>query len=213
MLKRILATVGALMLFVSPAVFAQTDSPVSILENATNEALRELNRNHGEIRKDINKLYDLVDRLVFPLVDFEAMSKLVLGKHWKKATPEQRQRFMDAFAKMLKYTYTRSLRDYTDQEIRYFPNKTQIKGRYASVYSEFVPGGGKPNVPVVYKLRKSKDGKWKAYNLIIDNLSMVKNYRTDFSREIREKGLDSLIDRLEKEQEEQKRLAEAGKDR
>ncbi len=212
MMKRILILLAALLLPAASAL-GQTESPVTLLQQATDEALQELNRNHGEIRRDINKLYALVDRLVFPLVDFEAMSKLVLGKHWKKATPEQRKRFMDAFAKMLKYTYTRSLRDYTDQTIRYFPNKTQIKGRYASVYSEFIPGGGKPNVPVVYKLRRGKDGKWRAYNLIIDNLSMVKNYRTDFSREIRDKGLDSLIERLEKEQEEQKRLAEAGKDR
>ncbi len=214
MLKRILAVLLIALWGMAPAMAdsqssTRIQSPDAMLQAATNKALEALNKDHGAIRKDLNKLYDLVDQLVIPLVDFEAMSKLVLGKHWRKATPEQRKRFMDVFEKLLKYTYTRSLRDYANQTIRYFPNKTRIRDRYASVYSEFIPGQGKPNVPVVYKLRKSKDGSWKAYNLIIDNLSLVKNYRTDFGREIEEKGLDSLIARLEKEQEEQKRKAEA----
>ena len=170
--------------------------------------MAELKRDGGAIRNDIDKLYALVEREILPSVDFTAMSKLILGKHWKKATPEQRKAFIRAFRNLLVNTYTKSLKQYANQEIRFFPERTKIKGKYATVYSEFVPGNGQRNVPVIYKLRKDKDGNWKAYNLEIEGLSVVKNFRTDFSAEINAKGLDALIARLEKEQEQRRREAE-----
>lgn len=208
MLQKLLLSL-ILIFTLSPVSAAQ--SPTAMLQAATDEALSELQKDDGAIREDVHQLYELVERLVFPLVDFEAMGKLILGKHWKKATAEQQEDFLAAFSNLLKYTYTSSLKDYANQTIRYFPNKTQIKkDKYATVYSEFVPGNGQANVPVVYKLRKNDDGDWKAYNLVIENLSVVKNYRTDFNREISATSLDSLIARLEKDQASQKVKAESG---
>ncbi|HBS25795.1 MAG TPA: hypothetical protein DD827_01495 [Gammaproteobacteria bacterium] len=209
MLQKILLSFIVFIFTASPVFAAQ--SPTVMLQEATDEALAELKKDDGAIRKDIDKLYDLVERLVFPLVDFEAMGKLILGKHWKKATEAQQKDFLAAFSNLLKYTYTTSLKDFANQTIRYFPNKTQIKkDKYATVYSEFVPGNGQANVPVIYKLRKSEDGSWKAYNLVIENLSVVKNYRTDFNREITATSLDSLIARLQKDQASKKVKAERG---
>ena len=74
-----------------------------------------------------------------------------------------------------------------------------MKGKYATVYSEFVPGGGKTNVPINYKMRKVGD-QWKAYNLEIEGLSLVTNYRTSFGKEISATSLDALIARLNKGQ-------------
>jgi phospholipid transport system substrate-binding protein len=151
------------------------------------------------VRSDINKLYDLVDRMMVPLIDFKAMSKLTLGKHWKRASKDQRTAFMDAYKTLLRGTYTKSLKNYANQEIRFFPKRTRVKGKYATVYSEFVPGGGKTNVPINYKMRKVGD-QWKAYNLEIEGLSLVKNYRTSFGKEISATSLDALIARLNKGQ-------------
>ena len=181
--------------------------PDKFLQEKAQRVMAELKRDGGAIRNDIDKLYDLVEREILPSVDFTAMSKLILGKHWKKATPEQRKAFIRAFRNLLVNTYTKSLKQYANQEIRFFPERTKIKGKYATVYSEFVPGNGQRNVPVIYKLRKDKNGNWKAYNLEIEGLSVVKNFRTDFNAEIKAKGLDALIARLEKEQEQRRREA------
>ena len=179
-------------------VFAASDvalAPDALLQKRSKQIMEELKKD--DVRSDINKLYDLVDNKIVPLIDFKAMSKLTLGKHWKRASKKQRTAFMDAYQNLLRNTYTKSLKNYANQEIRFFPQRTQVKGKYATVYSEFVPGGGKTNVPINYKLRKVGN-EWKAYNLEIEGLSLVKNYRTSFSKEIRATSLDALITRLNK---------------
>ncbi len=195
------------LLFAVGGVMADV-APDKFLQEKAEKVMAELKRDGGAIRNDIDALYDLVEREILPLVDFTAMSKLILGKHWKKATAEQRQKFIEAFRNLLVNTYTKSLKQYANQEIRFFPERTKIKGKYATVYSEFVPGNGQRNVPVIYKMRKDKSGQWKAYNLEIEGLSVVKNFRTDFNAEINANGLDALIARLEKEQAERRREAE-----
>lgn len=205
--KHLLLSASLVMSLASQPVMA-AQPPAEMLQEATDQALLELNKNHGEVRKDIAKLYVLVDELVLPHIDLQAMSKLILGKHWRTASAEQRETFMTAFTSLIKFTYTKSLKEYANQKIEYFPKKTQIRDdKYASVYSEFVSGGGQANVPVVYKLRKNKEGEWKAYDLEIENLSLVKNYRTDFDREITATSLNSLLARLDKEQAEQRKAA------
>jgi phospholipid transport system substrate-binding protein len=176
---------------------SDVESPDALLQERSNQIMTEL-KNAG-VRSDINKLYDLVDRMMVPLIDFKAMSKLTLGKHWKRASKDQRTAFMDAYKTLLRGTYTKSLKNYANQEIRFFPKRTRVKGKYATVYSEFVPGGGKTNVPINYKMRKVGD-QWKAYNLEIEGLSLVKNYRTSFGKEISATSLDALIARLNKGQ-------------
>jgi phospholipid transport system substrate-binding protein len=190
-----LAGMGLLLCAWMLAPVSAAQSPDAMLQERSKEIMVELKKDG--VRADINQLYDLVDRMIVPLIDFKAMSKLTLGKHWKKASAAQRSAFMDAYQNLLRNTYTKSLKNYANQDIRFFPQRTQMKGKYVTVFSEFVPGGGKANVPINYKLRKVGD-EWKAYNLEIEGLSLVKNYRTSFGKEISATGLDSLIARLNK---------------
>jgi phospholipid transport system substrate-binding protein len=207
--NRLIVTFFLALVLPGSAVLANTDvAPDAVLQQHAERVMAELNRNGGAIRNDINKLYDLVEREILPLVDFKSMSKLILGKHWKKATADQRSAFIAAFRNLLVNTYTKSLKQYANQNIKFFPSRTKIKDKYATVYSEFVPGNGQRNVPVIYKLRRDKSGVWKAYNLEIEGLSVVKNFRTDFNSEINANGLDALIARLEKEQAERRKEAE-----
>jgi len=173
------------------------ESPDVMLQERSDQIMAELKKDG--VRSDINKLYALVDRMIVPLIDFKAMSKLTLGKYWKRASKDQRAAFMNAYKTLLRGTYTKSLKNYANQEIRFFPQRTRTKGKYATVYTEFVPGGGKTNVPIIWKLRKVGD-EWKAYNLEIEGLSLVKNYRTSFGKEISATSLDALIARLGKGQ-------------
>ena len=208
-LKKLLLVLAFSLLVPGVHAMAKTDvAPDVVLQEHARRVMAELSRDGGAIKQDMTKLYGLVEREILPLVDFKSMSKLILGKHWKKASAEQRKAFIAAFRNLLVNTYTKSLKQYANQNIKFFPNRTRVKGKYATVYSEFVPGNGQRNVPVIYKLRKDKDGEWKAYNLEIEGLSVVKNFRTDFNSEINDKGLDSLIARLEKEQAQRRKEAE-----
>lgn len=175
---------------------AQAESnPAVELEEKTGEFIDRLSADDKAITNQPEALDALVNEMVVPLIDFEAMSKLTLSKHWRKASKEERAEFMEAYKGLLARTYTKSLSDYAGQRIIYFPERTKIDGDYATVYCQFDPGNGKQRYDVRYEMRQ-KDGQWLVYDLVIDGLSFVKNYRTSFSREIEENGLPALIARL-----------------
>jgi phospholipid transport system substrate-binding protein len=186
----------AMMLSGGFAVAAESDKPDQQLEQNVGKVFDALQENGGAIRKQPEKLRKVVDGLVLPLIDFEAMSKLTLAKHWKNASDNQRVDFVSAYREMLVRTYTNSLAQYASENIKFFPERTKLEGEYATVYSEFVPGNGQPNKQVKYSMRRN-DGQWMVYDITIDGLSFIKNYRTSFSKEIQDKGLDSLIQRLQ----------------
>jgi phospholipid transport system substrate-binding protein len=136
-----------------------------------------------------------------PVIDFEVISQLVLGTHWRTATAQQRERFKQAFKSMLARTYTKSLSDYAGTQVEVLPSRGEPRGEYRTVYTEIRTGHGQPPLSVSYSFRLS-DGQWKAYDLTIDGLSLVKNFRSSFGDEISRHGLDALIARLERGGEE-----------
>lgn len=188
----------ALTIWGAPAMAAEKADTVLI--QRAEVVLTALKRDSGAIRNNQEKLRGLVDEQIFPLIDFESMSKLVLGVQWKRADASQRESFLAAFRELLARTYTKSIREYANVDIRFYPQRTRSDDKYATVYSEFVAGGGKANVPVEYSLRNTDEG-WKVYDLVIEGLSLVKNYRTSFKDEIQATSLDALIARLQKDPE------------
>lgn len=188
----------ALLIVVAPA--GAVDKPDTLLMQRADSILTELKRDSGVIRNNSEKMRQLVDKQIVPLIDFESMSKLVLGVEWKRADAGQRASFSAAFRELLVRTYNKSIREYANVDIRFYPERTKTDGKYATVYSDFVPGGGKPNVPVEYSMRQTDQG-WMVYDLIIEGLSLVKNYRTSFKDEIQATSLDALIARLQKDPE------------
>ena len=186
-----------LILLLAPmALIAADDKPEQVLETNVAKVVDTLKQHDGKLDNNPEKLKSVVDNLILPLIDFEAMSKLTLAKYWRRASPEQQQQFMAAYKSMLIRTYTNSLAEYAGQDIRFFPDRTRLDGKYAEVYSVFVPGSGQPNRDVKYSMRES-DGRWLVYDITIDGLSFIKNYRTSFGREINNHGLDALIQRLQ----------------
>ncbi len=192
----------ALVVF-SIATFAQAETEASVeevnpavpLEVRTKSIIDMLAKDDLLEPAELNAL---VNESVLPLIDFEAMSKLTLSKNWKKASKEKRIEFVNAYKGLLARTYTKSLNDFAGQKIVYYPERTKIDGKYAKVYSDFVPGNGRQNHSVRYEMRL-KDGDWLVYDVVIDGLSFIKSYRTAFAKEINEKGLDALIARLRKD--------------
>lgn len=181
----------------APATAATVDAsgPSQLIESAANAMLKELDARRAEFRKDPTKVYALVDRILLPYFDVDYAARLVLAKHWRTATPEQRKRFVDAFYKSLLNNYGDALVEFTGDRIKVLPAKVEPEATTATVRTEVKRGNG-DKIPVNYSLRKGDAG-WKAWDVTIEGISYVKSFREDFGAEIDQKGIDAVIQRLE----------------
>jgi phospholipid transport system substrate-binding protein len=184
--------------FVRPvAAAAEVDasSPQALIESAAKAMLRDIDANRAEYRKDATRLYAVVDRILLPHFDVDYAARLVLGKHWRTATPEQRKRFVDAFYRSLLTNYADALADFTGDRLKVLPASIEPGAKSATVRSEVKRSNGQ-KIPVSYSLRQTPQG-WKAWDVVIEGISYVKSFREDFGAEIDQKGIDAVIKRLE----------------
>lgn len=143
------------------------------------------------IERNPAMIHDLVDEILIPHFDFEKITQAAVGPHWKQASAEQRRKLIKGFQDLLIETYAKALLDYSGEEIKYLSEKAGARASTAVVSTEVSEPGTDP-VRIDYKLYK-KDGDWKVYDVRIDNISMVLNYRSSFEDRIREAGIDGLI--------------------
>jgi len=166
-----------------------------LVVDTTEKTMAKLKQEEQTVRNDPNRLYAIVDEMVLPHFDFEKMSSWVLGKYWRTATPAQKQRFTKEFKILLVRTYSSALLDAIGKKINFLPQKSNKQDATdVIVKTEVEQQGGFP-IPIDYKMYL-KDSQWKVYDVIIDNLSLVQNYRTSFSKEIKQSGIDKLIDSI-----------------
>ena len=182
-----------------PTVHA-AESPDLLVKETTDKVLGELIANRDAMQADSALLYNMVDAIVLPHFDFERMSKLVLGKHWKNAEDAQRVEFLGEFKGLLVRTYATALFEYTGQEVVYRPFHATEDSTRVVVKTDIVPSDG-PRIPIDYALSKGEDAAWKVYDIRIDGISMVTNYRSSYGKVIESKGMDSLISLLSRKRE------------
>lgn len=169
--------------------------PQLAIETASNK-LQEKMRDKTFI-KDFAKVNQFVNEAILPSTDFEKISSLVLGKLWKTATPDERERFKKEFQTLLVRTYSRAFVEFKDWSIRYLPIEMEAEATKVIVKTEVLQPGLKP-VAVDYRMLQT-DGDWKAYDILIEGVSLVTNYRTTFSTEVQNKGsLNAVIESLAK---------------
>ena len=194
-LNNYLLTVCLLFLALPYTAVAQAAiDPQELIETVATKTLERVRQDKDKIKKDPNHINVLVNELVLPHFDFERMSKWAMGKYWRKANKTQRAQFVKEFNQLLIRTYATSLSEYSDQAIKYLPFRGKISSGDVTVRSEVEQPGGFP-IPIDYKLHKIGDD-WKAYDVKIDDISLVANYRTSFSKQIRQSGIDALIKKL-----------------
>jgi phospholipid transport system substrate-binding protein len=181
----------------APVPDASTLTPQQLVENSAKRMLQELDANRAMYKADSAKLDALVGNVLLPNFDTEYSARLVLGQTWRTATPEQRKRFVDAFYHSLLRNYGAALIDFTGDRFVVLPYKGDPGDTTATVRTEVKKSTG-DKVPVNFSLRKTPEG-WKAWDVVIEGISYVKSFRTDFAAEIQQKGLDDVITRLEKE--------------
>lgn len=189
----------AALLLAGPALaadnVAQQLGPYDLVTKVAQDTLRDLSANRGSYEKDRKKIRELVDKNMLPYFDTAYAAQLVLAKHWRTATEEQRKRFVEAFYQSMLQNYGEALLDFTPDRLKILPYQGKPEDATATVRSEVRRDNG-TRVPVNYSLRKTAEG-WKAYDVQIEGVSYVKSFRTDFGSEIEQKGLESVIQRLE----------------
>ena len=198
--RSLLAGLALAALTLSASVSAQAKTvdnsdPTKLIETSANIMVSELDARRAEFRKDPAKLRALVERVLLPNFDVDHSARLVLGKHWRTATPAQRQRFIDAFYGSLMTNYGDAMLEFTGDRIRVLPSTVAPDATSAVVRTEVKRSNGQ-KIPVNYSLRKTEQG-WKAWDVVIEGISYVKSFREDFGAEIDQKGIDAVIQRLE----------------
>jgi phospholipid transport system substrate-binding protein len=181
----------------TPTAPANTLGPEQLVEDSAKRMLTELDANRAMYTKDPSKLDSLVANVLLPNFDSEYSARLVLGQSWRTATPDQRKRFVDAFYHSLLRNYGNALLNFTADRFTILPYKGDPGDTQATVRTEVKKSTGE-KVPVNFSLHKTDSG-WKAWDVVIEGISYVKSFRTDFAAEIQQKGLDEVINRMEKE--------------
>lgn len=176
------------------SVAASQERPEQVVQQASARLLAEVQGKRQALQRDPAALHQLVSGIVLPHIDTDHVSGLVLGRYWRDATQAQQQRFRTAFAHMLVSTYGNALLAYENEVIEWHPAVT-ITGDNATVRSRIVRQEAPP-IPINYSLRLS-DGRWRVYDVSVDAVSLVTNYRGTFASAIRRDGLEGLITRME----------------
>lgn len=183
-------------LLLSAAVSATLANPLDLIKETTDQVLSQIAGQREELRANPGKVYDLVNEIVLPRFDFEYMSQLVLGRYWARASVEQKSEFVQQFRELLVRTYATTLLNYADQEISYMPLR-MVSGATDATVSTKVVGGGAPPIPINYSLYQ-KQGEWKVYDVVIDNISLVSQYRTSYAAHVKRYKMDGLIQQMKK---------------
>lgn len=167
--------------------------PAEMLAAMTDRVLVEI-RNSPAILDDEARTRSLAEELILPHIDFHVASQWVLGKHWRTASPSQREAFTGEFRALLLNTYLRSLNKYQDYSVRILTARPGQPDGRAVVDAEVLRPDGPP-IKVLFRLHQRKND-WLVYDIVIEGVSLVATHRSGFASEIRDKGLDSLIAQL-----------------
>lgn len=169
--------------------------PDILAKNTTQEVLAILKADKDIQSGNVKKAYELVEARVLPHFDFNRMTQLAVGKHWNAASPQQKQALVKEFRSLLVRTYATSLTEFSNQTVDFKPLSMRPEDTQVTVKTEIKQPGGKP-IPIDYEMYKTSFG-WKVFDVAIDGVSLVINYRSSFANTIRQSGIDGLIATLE----------------
>lgn len=191
MIKHIRVFLAALALAVASGASSAAEHPAQTLVVDAITAMLDVLKEDGEkVTSDPEFLQTKVDELIVPHLDFDTMTKLAVGKFWRRADATQQTELTSEFTTLLLNTYTGALTEYSGETITFEPFRAEEREDRAVVRSTFSQSGG-ADVPVVYKLRE-KEG-WTIYDIEVNAISLVTSYRTAFTNEIDSGGIDGLI--------------------
>lgn len=193
----------AVMTLTATSAFAQT-APDELVMGAAQEVMQIIKADKGVVA-DKAKLYQLVDAKVLPHFDFNRMTQLAMGRNWKNASDAQKETLVKEFRQLLVRTYSTSLSQFKNQTIDFKPTKVADADTEVTVKTLVNQPGGSP-VPIDYSMQKSNSS-WKVFDVTVEGVSLVTNYRGEFNEQIRSAGIDGLVKTLA----DKNRASDAGK--
>ena len=186
--------VGTMFAAISVSAYASEVAPDILVKTTTQDVTTILKRDKTVYANDTQKLYSLIDAKVLPHFDFNQMTMLAVGRYWRQATPAQQQALVKEFRTLLVRTYANALAAFNNQAIEFKPFSMPVGATDVTVQTQVKQPGAQP-IPIDYSMEKTAAG-WKVYDVTIDGVSLVLNYRGSFGAEIHNKGVDSLIQTL-----------------
>jgi phospholipid transport system substrate-binding protein len=192
MLKKLLL---AASLFAFASVAASQDvAPDELVRKSTGEVLAMLKADKELAAGDPAKVDKLANEKILPYFNFQRMTQLAVGRPWREATDQQKAALIEEFRKLLVRTYSSSLSQFRNQTIDVRPLKLAAADTEV-VVKTVISQSGATGIPIDYSMEKTKDG-WKVFDVLIDGVSLVTNYRSSFATEIKNTGIDGLVKSL-----------------
>ena len=184
-----MAALTLLALVALPA-FAQ-EAPDALVKRVSQEALQIIKTDPKVQAGDQARIRDVIEAKLAPHFDMDRMTALAMGRSWRQATPEQKKRLADEFKSLLIRTYSNALNQYRDQTLQYEPLRAAPDAGDVTVRTTVVRPGQTP-VEIDYSMERTPAG-WKAYDVIVGGVSLVTNYRDEFTQQVQSGGIDGLI--------------------
>ncbi|MDX1453929.1 MAG: ABC transporter substrate-binding protein [Gammaproteobacteria bacterium] len=184
-------------LLAMPSFAADMPDPEQFILDRADAILERIDSKREAIRADQAVANRIVEEELLPHIDVDYISRLVLGKHWRSASDAEREQFVAAFKGFLLRSYAQGLAEFTRDKFKVLPLRGEANPKRTIIQLEIYREQGAP-VPVAFTLRWTGE-EWLVYDVIIEGISYVRNYRTDFNTEIEQKGLGSVIERLQGE--------------
>lgn len=173
---------------------AEDVAPDELVRRTTTEVLNIIKNDKDLASGDTRKIVQLAEEKVLPNFNFTRMTQLAVGRAWRDATDAQKEALTKEFRTLLVRTYSTSLSQYRNQTIEVKPARVSATDKETVVKTQINQPGGQP-IPIDYTMEKTDKG-WKAYDIVVDSVSLVTNYRSTFAEEVRKSGVDGLIKTL-----------------
>src|SRR5688572_4494882 len=183
-----------LCLFFSSPGMAQELGPEELVKKITAEVLEAVKSDQQLAAGDRQKAVKLAEEKILPHIDFEEATRLAVGRGWAQANPEQKKKLVQEFRNMLVRTYSNAIGAYEGQTMKVQPVRMKPGDTDVTVHNQFIRPGGKP-VLIDYAMRKTDQG-WKIYDIVVEGVSLVLTYRSEFDQVVKQEGIDGLIKRL-----------------
>jgi phospholipid transport system substrate-binding protein len=193
-MNRLFITLISSFLFAAPALAAEEQNPEALVKQVTQEILDAVKTDKKLAAGDKQRALQVAEEKVLPHIDFEEATRLAVGRAWSQASPEQRKQLVSEFRRMLVRIYSNAIEPYQGQTIKVAPVRMKPGDTEVTVHNTFVRSGGKA-IPFDYSMRKTEQG-WKIYDIVVEGVSLVLTYRSEFDAVVRQNGIDGLIKAL-----------------
>ena len=193
-MKKLFAILFSAVFFSAPGFAADERSPEDLVKQVTQEILDTVKTDKKLAAGDKQRALQIAEEKIIPHVDFEEATRLAVGRAWAQATPEQKKKLISEFRKMLVRIYSNAIEPYQGQSIKVAPVRMKPGDTEVTVHNTFIRSGGK-GIPFDYSMRKTEQG-WKIYDIVVEGISLVLTYRSEFDSVVKQEGIDGLIKRL-----------------